>query len=155
MIAAGMNDSTSKSIAVPKEIGSLKFFRKKWTTTSPVEFEEIKTRPCVRSDFNFGDDKTSTSKFYITQKTKSELDSHWPDMKCPVDDKDLSVRGQYSSSNAVQFMIVFEKCDKTKTPEINCKDDTKILEWLAFKYILVLSNEKHFIQHKFGNDRIK
>ena len=39
-------------------------------------------------------------------------------------------------------MIVFEKCDKT---ERTCASDAVINEWLEFKYILILDNEKLFV----------
>ena len=47
-------------------------------------------------------------------------------------------------------MIVFEKCDGTKTPEIKCANDTVINEWMDFKYIITLENHKKFKSHMFG-----
>ena len=45
-------------------------------------------------------------------------------------------------------MVVFEKCDSKAKPNY-CKSDEEINKWLQFKYIVLLENEKKFIQHEF------
>lgn len=50
-------------------------------------------------------------------------------------------------------MIVFEKCDN-KTSTVPCKSDDEINEWLFEKYILTLTNQKKFVQHKFEDERL-
>ena len=43
-------------------------------------------------------------------------------------------------------MVIFEKCDSTNsTQEFECWEEGKINEWLAFKYIITLTNEKRFV----------
>ena len=69
-------------------------------------------------------------------------------MKEPID-----IFGNYDTKMAANLMIVFEKCDK-KVEKV-CKSDAEINEWLAFKYIILLENEKRFIQHEFGDSRVK
>ena len=52
-------------------------------------------------------------------------------------------------------MVVFEKCDNSARPDY-CKSDEEIHKWLQFKYIVLLENEKKFIQHEFEfSKRIK
>ena len=48
-------------------------------------------------------------------------------------------------------MIVFEKCNREKRV---CKDEAVIDEWLKFKYLVALENEKRFVQDGFRNERI-
>ena len=48
-------------------------------------------------------------------------------------------------------MAVFEKCDPAKSL---CLAEEKINEWLSWKYLVTVTNEKHFVQHKFGRSRI-
>ena len=45
-------------------------------------------------------------------------------------------------------MVVFERCD-IKAPNIKCAGDDEFKEWLASKYLIVLENEKRFVNHKF------
>ena len=53
-------------------------------------------------------------------------------------------------------MVVFEKCDITKRPAgSKCKSEPEIEAWMEFNYILMLTNEARFIQHKFGENRIE
>ena len=55
-------------------------------------------------------------------------------------------------------MVVFEKCNN-ETRALKgleqCKSETEIAEWMVYKYIITLTNEAQFIQHKFGKDRIR
>ena len=48
-------------------------------------------------------------------------------------------------------MVVFEKCDPSVS---TCWKEDEINEWLTFKYIITFTNEKRFVQHKFGKSRI-
>ena len=72
-------------------------------------------------------------------------------MRCVEDQNELYTHGNYNTPNAGNFMIVFEKCDETKTPEIKCANDTEINEWMVFKYIITLENHKKFKSHMFGD----
>ena len=51
-------------------------------------------------------------------------------------------------------MIVFEKCDSEVLGRA-CKSDSEINDWLRFKYIVALENERFFVQDEFNEDRIK
>ena len=51
-------------------------------------------------------------------------------------------------------MVVFEKCDRTKS-SVKCDDEAEIEEWLRFKYLIGIYNSKNFVQHKFEEDRIE
>ena len=50
-------------------------------------------------------------------------------------------------------MVVFEKCNSEVLGRA-CKDDSVINEWLKFKFIIALENERHFVQDSFGEDRV-
>ena len=60
--------------------------------------------------------------------------------------------GRYDTEAAQNIMVVFEKCDKTKT---TCKSDTAIHDWIDEKYIIHVENVKRFIQHDFEEDRLE
>ena len=49
-------------------------------------------------------------------------------------------------------MVVFEKCKDSET--LKCKDEAIINEWMRGKYIITLTNTKHFIQNKFEEESI-
>ena len=49
-------------------------------------------------------------------------------------------------------MVVFEKCENSEV--LKCKDDAIINEWMRGKYIITLTNTKHFIQNKFKEESI-
>ena len=61
--------------------------------------------------------------------------------------------GNFDSSAAANVMVVLEKCDN-KTSPITCKSDDEIDAFLAFKYILLLHNERKFIQYRFDTGSI-
>ena len=50
-------------------------------------------------------------------------------------------------------MIVFEKCNSTVLGRA-CKTEDEINDWLRFKYIVALENERFFVQDKFDEERI-
>ena len=50
-------------------------------------------------------------------------------------------------------MVVFEKCDSETG--IKCKSESDIAEWMVDKYLIILTNQKKFISHKFEEDRLK
>ena len=69
------------------------------------------------------------------------MKTYGPKMKCLVD-PNMDYFGNFDTDKAQNLMIVFEICDKTKR---TCKTDTEITEWLRFKYIVTLENERKFI----------
>ena len=68
--------------------------------------------------------------------------------------------GNYDNSEASAIMIVWERCDPVKnaqsdaTKDVVCVTDEEYLEWSKSRYILAIENQKRFIQHKFGDERI-
>ena len=77
-------------------------------------------------------------------------------MKCfdNGDAGDTDIYGSYNTDKASNLMIVFEKCNKNKENQ-TCKPDNVIDEWLEFKYLVVLENEKLFVQDSFNEDSIR
>ena len=60
--------------------------------------------------------------------------------------------GSYNTDKASNLMIVFEKCNKKKNKK--CKSDKAIKNWLEFKYLVVLENEKRFNQDGFNDESV-
>ena len=63
-------------------------------------------------------------------------------MKCIDEEYSTDLFGGYNTDKGSNLMVVFEKCDKTKSV---CKDDDIIDSWLINKYIVALENEKTFV----------
>ena len=83
----------------------------------------------------------------------SDLKLYGNRLKCPENKTDLVVMGNFDSSAAANVMVVLEKCDN-KTSTITCKSNAEIDAFLEFKYILLLQNERKFIQYQFGEGSI-
>ena len=83
----------------------------------------------------------------------SDLNLYGNRLKCPENKTDLEIMGNYDSSAAANVMVVLEKCDN-KTSTITCKSNAEIDAFLEFKYILLLQNERKFIQYQFGEGSI-
>ena len=83
----------------------------------------------------------------------SDLNLYGNRLKCPENKSDLVVVGNFDSSAAANVMVVLEKCDN-KTSTITCKSNAEIDAFLKFKYILLLQNERKFIQYQFGEGSI-
>ena len=74
-------------------------------------------------------------------------------MKCiDEQDQDYAIQGSYNTDKASNLMVVFERCDKLGP--IPCQSDQAISEWLEYKYIVTLENEKRFVVDQFKGDRI-
>lgn len=74
-------------------------------------------------------------------------------MKC-IDEKAATAElfGSYNSESASNFMVVFERCDRTKRV---CKSDGEIKQWLQSKYLVIAQNEKRFNEDLFEDRRIQ
>ena len=145
----GFGEAETKD--VPSHIGALKFYHKYWPGDNVIDWREIRTRECTWDDFNSSQRPNSDAKFFKTQQTAGYLETYAQNMRCVEDQNELYTHGNYNTPNAGNFMIVFEKCDETKTPEIKCANDTVINEWMVFKYIITLENHKKFKSHMFGD----
>ena len=51
-------------------------------------------------------------------------------------------------------MLVFEKCHSSWS-SVPCQPERQIEDWIIFKYVVVLSNRRKFIQHRFGGARME
>lgn len=67
----------------------------------------------------------------------SDISTYGPKMKCIA--KPYEVLGNFNTNIAANLMAVFEKCDRTVR---KCKTEAEIEDWMTFKYILTLTNEK-------------
>ena len=74
-------------------------------------------------------------------------------MKC-LEEGQFDIIGNYNTDKANNIMIVFEKCNSEALGRA-CKTDDEINDWLRFKYIVALENERFFVQDKFDEERIK
>lgn len=63
------------------------------------------------------------------------------------------MHGNFDASNAANLMIAFETCDQND-PNVKCKSEAQIRNWMKHKYILVLLNERKFVQYKFEDEKI-
>ena len=61
-------------------------------------------------------------------------------LRCAVKPADLFVSGNSQTRNADLLMVVFEKCDPYKTPNVICENDRVIDTWLQGKKILTVDN---------------
>ena len=154
-------DGSNEDITDP-EIGEIKFYLKQWDVDEPnfdLRFVELENKVCQPEDFNFGNvtDEANVSTFYpVKELSESDLKSYGPrKMRCIKNLDELKIWGDYDTNKASNLMVVFEKCDILKRPPgQKCKSETEIEEWMAFKYIVTLENERKFISHKFGGSRI-
>lgn len=146
-------DGSPEPIEDP-EIGTLKIYLKYWGHPQFGEdfgFKELKTELCDPArDFNNLEGTVSTAPFYALNKVSvSDLDKYGPKMKCIAEPYEIF--GDFNTNMASNLMFVFEKCDRHVR---KCKSEAEIEDWMTFKYILTLTNEKKFIQHQFGQQRI-
>ena len=157
-IAAAITEYDGSSLPIEDETyGKVVFLRKRWDTVSVNTidwgFDDLKTKNCTESDFNWGDGREtdSRSRFYpIKSNMRRDIEIYGSKLKCI--DESLDLIGNFDQALASNLMITFIKCD----PEsgIECKTDEEIEEWLEGKYFLTIVNEKKFVPHKFGDDRI-
>lgn len=146
-------DGSSEIIEDP-EIGKLEFYIKHWGDTiygPTFDFYRLPTKICEpERDFNDLEGTNKDADFYPVHKvSENDLNIYGPKMKCITETYNL--QGNYNTELAANLMVVFEICDSTKRI---CKTREEIDEWLRFKYIITLTNERTFIQHKFGEEKI-
>ena len=92
--------------------------------------------------------------FYKT-KPESLVDAeiYGPKMKCLTNLGDYDTFGNYDTASGANLMVIFEMCDPEKS-SVPCKSPEEIIEWMFAKYIVVFTNEKLFVSHKFGDESI-
>ena len=65
-------------------------------------------------------------------------------------DDEISIMGNFDSNAAQQFVIQFEKCDRT-VENNTCKTDEEINAYLEDKFIMILHNERRFMAKAVGS----
>ena len=79
----------------------------------------------------------------------------WQSMICIADPSELYVSGNYDSSEAENVVVVFELCNQETVSEgATCSSETDAKAWMQSRYIVILQNEKIFIEYKFENEKI-
>lgn len=137
MIAAGITGYDGKQEALPPQIGAVKFYRKTWAENANIKFDEIPTRPCTDSDFDYGEDGNKEALFFETVETAGDLESYGPQMRCLVNPDDISIHGNYNTGNAAAFMVVFELCNSAKlaanpiTKDLKCSGREDVAQWMS------------------------
>ena len=96
----------------------------------------------------------SRAYFFQTMKTGEDIRYYLPWMICAAVPDEVFVQGNFNTPNADSLMIVFEKCDQAKNPEITCETEENISKYMSGMYMFTISNEKKFIQYNFGEDRV-
>ena len=59
---------------------------------------------------------------------------------CVSEPEKLFFRGNFNTPNADTMMVVFERCNADKTPEITCRTEADVINFMAGKYIMTLAN---------------
>ena len=72
-------------------------------------------------------------------------------MKCLQED--VALYGNFDTSEAHNLMVAFEKCDRQLRAD--CKSEEEIDLWLDSKFIIILENQRRFIPHVFGDERME
>ena len=57
----------------------------------------------------------------------------------------LFIQSNYRYPNADNVMVVFERCDPEKNPNITCQNKTEIDDFLNGLYLMTITNEKKFV----------
>ena len=157
-IAAGLVDYDGKSHKIEDEsIATVKFYRKAYNSSDPdvvFGFEEIPSRYCEPDvDFNQLGNNTKSSFFPTSDVSKADIEAYGPRLKCLQNLNDTFIHGNFDSSAGSNIMVVLEKCDNS-TSTVTCKSEEEITNKLTWKYILLLQNQRKFIQYEFGDGRI-
>ena len=118
-----------------EEIGTIKFFTKSWGEEfdDDINFKELKQKKCTDADYS--------EAFYPLHERMSSFAFFKKKMKCI--DEAYEVWGTYSADETSNLMVVFDRCDSTKR---TCKSEMEIDKWLEFKYIILLQNERQYLQ---------
>lgn len=102
-------------------IGRLRFIKKRFGRgISRVEFEDIETSFCNRTELLEGSLTPTSNFFELAEIIKEDSQLYGPKMLCASDPADLSIYGNYDSEKASNLMIVFEKCDASWS-SVPCK----------------------------------
>ena len=129
-----------RDFSIDPEIGQLKFYLKTWDITGPdltkhyIDFKPIKSTFC-----NFNAEKGDLKGFYPRHQSQDFTVDNLEQMICI--DEHISISGLINMGKGQNLMVAFEKCDKRTS---KCKSDSEIEDWLEFRYMIVLENNKAF-----------
>lgn len=135
-------------------IGTVEFYLKSWTdevNADPLTFKKLKTRTCDRKlDFGDGADNEGKSFFNPLHSKSTSYQGYIKKMKCV--DEPFEIFGDYNTNVASNLMVTFVKCD----PQLRqCADDATIIEWMKFKYLVIMENDENYLQTKPDGERIQ
>ena len=74
-------------------------------------------------------------------------------LKC-VDKENYKIFGDYNSYKASQFNVQFLKCNKDIHPDVECKSDAEITEFIRGKFMMLVFNQVRFDSSQYGHDSI-
>ena len=118
-----------------------------------VAFIERESEICPQRYFNH-DGNSGDALFYKTKdESLGDAKIYGPKMKCLTNLEHYNTFGNYDTASGDNLMVIFEMCDPKKS-SIPCKSPEEIKQWMYYKYIVVFTNEKLFVSHKFGEESI-
>lgn len=152
-MAAGITSyDGSSDITEDPEVGVIKFYIKYWNHPEfgdEFGFHELKSSMCdPEKDFNYMAGSNADSGFYpVLENSEADLRTYGHKLKCIREP--YNIFGDFNTYGTASLMVIFEKCD----PSVRtCKSEQEIEEWMKFKYIFTLENEKKFQTHVFDDE---
>ena len=141
-------DSSSDPRPFDESFGKLGAYIRTWGEKDddgnyiPTYFRELETVPCQESDTNFnGDSNVDAYKFYEpSEEYMADAKRFYNKLNCIKNDS-AELMGDYNSVAGKQLIIKFDMCmDDPEKPEIKCKDEKDIKQWLNRKFMLLMEN---------------
>ena len=80
--------------------------------------------------------------------------TYGPKLRCLSDKDDYMSLGNYDTSKGRILTVAFEKCSAERS-SVPCRSDDEINDWMGHKFILIITNEKEFTSHKFGDESVR
>ena len=143
MVAGGVVAYDGKdTIIEDPSIATFKFYQKIYNSSDPdvdFGFHEIPSRYCVDSDFNNYGNNTDSHFYQTSSISVSDVQTYSGRFRCPLDLNDITVKGNFDSAAASNFMFVLEKCNN-ETSNVTCKSPEEIEAWMKWKYFIVVQN---------------
>ena len=100
---------------IPPEIGSLKFYVKRFGQGFDMYWDEIDSRQCTDDDFDYNKDESNPkSRFFKTVTTYADVKEFGLYLNCAKTKEDFYTFGNYDVAEAGNLQVVFELCDAEK-----------------------------------------
>ena len=160
IFAAGLTAYDGKGDKIEDEsLATLKLYHKVWNASDPnvsFDFHEVPSRFCTQEDMNLDGNNDTYGFFEHSSVTTQEVLNYAPRLKCFQDPSVVRLAGNFDSGAASNFMMVVETCrNETAKPKgFECKSPEEISKFLTSKYILMVQNQRKFIQHRFDGNRV-